>query len=289
MSIRSLRMFLAVADRGGFAAAADAIGVTPSAISLQMKALEEETGGPLFDRVGRSLKLNARGERLAEQARKLVAGYDRLFLDLSITDELSGRIRLGCVHTLTTGALPPALHRLKKRHPGVEVSLHTGLTAELVAALKEGVFDAVAGTAAPGGPPEGCRSREISAEPYLVIAPYDAEGRTDAELLTELPFLRFAPTTWAGQAIETELRRRGIAVRDAMELDSLDAIWVMVGHGLGVSIVPRHPMMRLPGLSPIRLIPFGDPPLLRRLALYWRPEAATAPLIAALSAALQDE
>lgn len=286
MSLRGLRTFLAVARHGSFAAAAAALGLTQSAVSLQMRGLETAMRAPLFDRSRRSPTLTAAGRALLPHAGAIVGRYDDLPGTLSGLD-LSGTLVLGAVPTVQSGVLPDALLALRVQHPEVQVRVVAGLSAELAGQVERGDLDAACVTEPIGRLPRGLVWREFAREKLVVIAPGSVRGTSDREILQAYPFIRFNRRAWAGRLIDTQLRKRGIAVQEAMELDSLEAIALMVSKGLGVSIVPE----RAAGLAlPAQIVrrPFGQPQLVRRVGLVERARHPRAPLTAALAARLRE-
>jgi DNA-binding transcriptional LysR family regulator len=269
MSIRSLRTLVAVAEQGSFAAAAPVLGLTPSAVSLQMRSLEAELRTRLFDRTRRSPTLNGAGRALLDRAREIVLLYDEMGTIVSPADDLGGGLVLGAVHTMLTGLLPDVLLALKADHPRVQVRVIGGLSAELTAQVDRGELDAALVTEPTGRLPAGLEWKICSSEPLMVIAPLDAAEGGERELLEGHPFIRFNRRAWAGRLIDDSLRQRGIKIVEAMELDSLEAISLMVSKGLGVSVVPQRPITA-PFRLPLRIVAFGDPPLHRRVGLVER-------------------
>jgi DNA-binding transcriptional LysR family regulator len=285
MSLRALRSFVAISRHGTFAAAAAALGLTQSAISLQMRGLESELRARLFDRTRRAPMLTAEGRALLARAAEIVALYDGLPAALS-GPELAGTLVLGAVPTVLSGVLPDALVALRAEHPQVQVRVVAGLSAELAALVDRGEADAACVSEPAMRLAPGLTWRVFAQERLLVIAPPDAEGINDRELLARYPFIRFNRRAWAGRLIDAQLRRRSIAVNEAMELDSLEAIALMVSKGLGASIVPE----RAAGVAlPQHLVqrPFGRPPLMRKVGLVERAGHPRAALTAALLARLR--
>jgi DNA-binding transcriptional LysR family regulator len=285
LSLRALRSFVAIARHGSFAAAAAALGLTQSAVSLQMRGLEQALRARLFDRARRAPTLTAAGRALVARAGEIVALYDGLPAALA-GPELAGTLVLGAVPTVLSGVLPDALVALRARHPQVQVRVIAGLSAELAALVERGEADAACVSEPAIRLPAGLAWREFARERLLVIAPPDAPAGSDRALLARYPFIRFNRRAWAGRLIDAQLRRRAIAVNEVMELDSLEAIALMVSRGLGASIVPE----RAAGVAlPARLVrrPFGRPPLIRRLGLVERAGHPRAALTAALLARLR--
>ena len=189
MELRHLRTLVAIADYGGFAAAGAAIGLTQSAVSLHVKALEEGLGALLFDRSRRPPLLNAHGADLVERAREIV----RLCADFedSLTGaDIAGVLELGAIPTVLTGTLPAALASLGAAHPGLLVRLTSGLSAELARRVYKGELDAGIVTE-PVDLAAGLSWHPIAAEPLVVIAPEDAAEDSDHQLLESRPFIRF--------------------------------------------------------------------------------------------------
>jgi len=287
MSIRFLRTLLAIERHGSFHDAAAAVGLTPSAVSMQMRALEAQLQTRIFERDGRSPRLNARGRTLIGEAARIVAAYEALPLALSDEGDLAGRLAIGTIPSIVTGALPEALAALKAAQPRIQLRLVSGLSAELVAMVQRGELDLALVTQPIGIRTEGLRIRSFAEEPFVVAAPKAARQRGDAALLAAWPFIRFNRRAWAGRLIDEALRRRGIAVEDAMEIDSLEGIAVMVSRGLGVAIVPER-IARIPLAKGLRTTPFGKPPLTRRLTLVERTDNPRSRLVEALRPLLED-
>ncbi|OEE67213.1 LysR family transcriptional regulator [Enterovibrio norvegicus FF-33] len=114
MDIDSLRSFLAIVDTGSFTRAAAQIHRTQSAISMQIKRLEEELGSPLFDREKRPLSLSFAGQRLVSHARRLIAGHDEA-LEAFKREDTSRPIRIGCPDDYAESLLPDFISTLRSR------------------------------------------------------------------------------------------------------------------------------------------------------------------------------
>jgi DNA-binding transcriptional LysR family regulator len=279
MDIRHLKTLIAIAEHRSFVGAADAIGLTQSAVSLHVKALEEELNARLFDRDTRPPLLNANGRQLVERAREIVGLCDKLTNSFS-GSEKTGTLELGAVQTALSGVLPPALVILRSIHPDLQIRVTSGLSAELADAVRKGNLD-VAMVSEPTQLATGLSWHASGQEPLMVIAPKNAKGETDRELLESLPYIRFQRFAWAGRVIDTHIRDRGIQVEQGMEMDSLEAVSMMVSNGLGVSIVPKRPISD-PFPGDIRSMPFGEPPVYRDIGLVERTANPKSDLVKAL-------
>ncbi len=284
MNIRHLRTLLAAVERGSFAAAGEAVGVSHSAVSLQIKTLEDELGVVLFDRTKRPPAPTVRGRALADHARKTLALFDAA--PAIATGELvKGKLTVGAVPTTLSSILPPALATLRDHHPELRIEIRSDSSAGLASRLQRGELD-IAICTRPDPSPPGLTWHRIATEPFVVIAPAHAAGETDVDLLAALPFIWFNRKTWAGRGIEAQMTARGITVVSDMEIDSLDAIASMVSSGLGVSIVPVCKGAR-PFPPRIRALPFGDPPYSREVGALIAPGGAPAEMIETFLAALR--
>lgn len=284
MSIRHLRTLLAIAERGSFAAAARDIHLTESAVSMQMKALEEELGLALFDRSKRPPALTDAARALLPEAAELVGGYARLARRKNEPPLVEGHLRLGAVPSVITGILPGALAALRRKHPGVHVEITMALSAELVERVSRRRLDAAI-VSELGKVPSGLLWSPFAREPLVLIAPLDAPDRPAGELLASHPFIRYTRQAWVGRLIHATMKRRRIKVAETMTLDTLEAVTAMVSHGLGVSIVPE----RGRGVAfafPIRTVTLPGPTVHRVVGLLRADKHAKASLADALLAEL---
>ncbi|OWT60216.1 LysR family transcriptional regulator [Candidimonas nitroreducens] len=264
MDVKTLYTLVAVADRGSFAEAGKVIGLSLSAVSMQMRALEEELGTVLFDRTRRPPVLTASGLRLIDRARDLIEHWESLSDSLK-RDAAGGVLKLGAVHTSISGWLPLALRRLQQRGQGIEIRLTSGLTHELEMEVYHGQLD-VALVTEPEVSRGSLQFHEFFEEAMVVIAHKSATGDTDQELLEHNPYVRFNRMARVGRIVGAEIEKRGLEVQSTMEIDSVEGVVAMVANGLGVSVVPNRGVANeFP--ATIRVLPFGDPPIMRRLGL----------------------
>jgi DNA-binding transcriptional LysR family regulator len=264
MDVKTLYTFIAVVDHSSFADAAAALGVSASAISVQMRGLEADVQIDLFDRTRRPSTLTPEGYAFAERAREVIAKWEELSETLRRSSN-AGVLRLGAVHTAVAGILPPALLELRHTVPELAVRLTTGLTHELEAQLRSGRIDTAVVTE-PVTVPATMRFDEVCEERLVVIAHPGAEGGDHREVLARNPYVRFSRKARVAEMIEARLAEEGIAVASQMEVDTLDGVVALVTNGLGVSIVPeRVGTAALP--ETLRLHPLGEPAAVRRMGL----------------------
>ncbi len=143
-----MRAFVAVAEAGGFSRAAGALNRTQSAVSMQIKRLEEIVGHPLFDRAGRGVMLTPQGETLIAYARQILRLNDEAYQILS-RPELEGTVRLGCPDDYAGRYLPPVLSGFASSFPRVRVDVHCDGSGALIDAVVADELDLAIATRLP--------------------------------------------------------------------------------------------------------------------------------------------
>lgn len=281
MSLRALRTLQAIARHGSFVRAGEAVGLTQSAVSLQVRGLEEEFGVQLFDRSRRLPVMTEAGKIVLERSTEILNLYDQIAMALGNEHSLAGRLRLGAIQTALAGILPEALVALNRNHPKIRVHLTAGMSAELASRVASGELDAAITTEPVKPHPPEMVWTPLYQDCFWIVAP---PGYTDIPpygLFSRLPFIRFDSRAWAGRLIERELRRMKIDVQEGMVLDSQAVILRMVRMGLGVTVIPL-PEERL-GNTGLTYHPFGEPAMSRRVVLLERRDRQTGPLVEELA------
>ena len=240
-----LVVFRTVAEQQSFRKAAEELYLTQPAVSLQIKALEEELGVQLFDRSGPNAGLTAAGTVLLKYTRRVHQLVSQAEDEISaLTGDHAGRLTLGASTTIAQYVLPRLLGEFCADHPRVLPTLLSGNTEHIVDAIREkkitlGFIE---------GPP---RTRDVSTEPFLrdeilLIAPAAHEWTEQASItcadLAAAPLLMRERGSGTRRITEMALERQGIkrrALQIVMELDSTEAIKSAVEAGLGVGFVSR--------------------------------------------------
>ncbi|WP_064710184.1 LysR family transcriptional regulator [Rhizobium bangladeshense] len=237
METRFLETFLVVVEHGSLAEASRRMGITPAAVSQRVQALEDEIGLPIIVRSGRRVKPTQAGLAILDKSRRVLSEV-RLLKGLAHDDQAFGTLRLGAISTALTGLLPSALRRIFDTMPGVEIFLLPGTSAELYKGILEDKLDAAILVKPPFPIPKTLRWDLIRSEPFVLMAPVELADVPPEKLLREQPFIRYDRSNWGGRLADTYLRSLQVQPREWLELDSLEAIAVMVEAGLGVSLMP---------------------------------------------------
>jgi DNA-binding transcriptional LysR family regulator len=227
LDIGVLRTLIAIDQYGSFARAAERIGRSESAVSLQLKRLEELIGVPLFHRVGRKMALTDAGQTLLSYARQLIEINDRA-LTVSSGREAEGVVRLGVPADFAETWLPPALARFARLHPGIRVETTVGRSPALMAALSDGGLDLAVSFAA----------GEASAARWSVTLPMTWIGPRGFKRAPGEPvrLAVFDPPCLFRSAATAALDADDIPWTIAFTSPSLAGLWAAVNAGLGVTV-----------------------------------------------------
>jgi DNA-binding transcriptional LysR family regulator len=240
-----LVVFRAVAEVLSFRKAAEELYLTQPAVSLQVKALEEDLGVQLFDRTGAHIALTEAGKvlwRYSQQASTLFAQAEEEIAALS--GDSAGELALGASTTIAQYVLPRLLSEFAGEHPRVHLTLISGNTEQIVSALekKKITLGLIEGPA---------RSRDVKTEPFLeddlvliVSAAHEwAELKSiPCSEIAAVPLLMRERGSGTRKVVEMALEQHGVklnSLRVVMELDSTEAIKSAVEAGLGIGFVSR--------------------------------------------------
>ena len=266
--LRELKTFIAVTRHGTFAAAGMHIGLTQSAVSAQIRQLEQALGVQLFDRTGRQATLNAAGVRALPLAKEILETFNRMAVPVD-ANEYRGELKVGAIGTAQTGLLPQALLRLRQAAPSVECKLVPGVSLELLSQVDAGELDSAIIIRPPFDLPKELHVQEVRKEPFVLIVPDSMVGDDPLHLLNTQPHVRYDRASFGGRLVSRFLREQRLDVQVALELDELEAIVKMVECGLGVSLIPQAGLW-LEHSPKVRIIPLGSLTFYREIILLSR-------------------
>jgi DNA-binding transcriptional LysR family regulator len=270
MDTRQLAAFCAVVEQKSFSAAAQRLGVTQPAVSLQIRTLERRLGKQLLDRSGRRVEPTEAGLRLYRSAQRLLALEEQLLEDVAADDApVTGRLELGASTGPGGTVLPRVLCEFQREHPQVTVALSVGDTQTVVEQVARRELElGVVGAAR--------RHRGVVFEPFfrdqvvLACPPgHPFAGRTvSLEELRAEPLILMQDGAGVRQVIEDELRDAGVRLRDLdirLELGLQESVRSAVESGYGVTFISRSAIendvaagtiaeARVRGLEPVREI-----------------------------------
>src|SRR3989442_4091411 len=271
MDTRQLAALCAVVERKSFSQAAERLGVTQPAVSLQIRSVEQRLGRQLLDRSGRRVEPTEAGLRLYASAQRLLAAEEQLLEELAADDEVSigGALELGASTGPGGSVVPVLLCDFQERHPDVHVRLSVSDTQTVVDRVAERELElGIVGA--------GRRHRGVTFEPFfrdeVVLAcpaGHSFAGKTvSLEQLRKEPLIVMQEGAGVRQVLEDELRKTGTRLRDMevhLELGLQESVRSAVLAGHGVTFISRLAIesdlaagtiatARVRGLDPVREI-----------------------------------
>lgn len=288
---RRLRVLQAVATHGSVAAAADALHLTPPAVSQQLLALERETGASLIDRSGRQVALTAAGRLLAGHSERIAAQLRQAERDLAdLTGQAAGPVRLAAFQSVMSPLIAPALRILAADHPAIQPVIAERYGPAAVADLRLGDLDVVLTEHDADGPPPtepGLGLHRLTFDPYLLVIPPDWPITVrDLRDLDGRPWVAGPPGTACDHALRRLAAEAGLAIPDGDVCVEFPSVLALVAAGRGAAIIPRLAL----GQAPVTVC--AVPPLGGRHIAAWylagpaRPTPATATVLDALARAV---
>ncbi len=273
---RQLRAFSILARTGSFTETAKELHLSQSAISHAMKALEQEIGCRLLDRLGKSVALTQAGEQLLMHSQKILLEMEAARTQLGRLGKWgSSRLRIGTSTTACQHVLPGVLREFKESFPQCAISIEVGDTPEMIEALRAHRVDLAVNL-------EPRREEQLEFRPLFTdelrfivspLHPWAKDGRVPRDEIPRQNYIVYGKKSYSYtfRMIEEYFREEGIVMHSLLDLGNMEAIKELVKLGLGVSILaPWTAQKELRDRSLVAL-PLGRRKLRRRWGvLHWR-------------------
>ena len=271
MDLRRLGYFVAVAEQGGFTAAARSVHVSQPALSLAVKELEGELGTPLFERLGRRVILTAAGEALLDPARQALRDVETGRAAVaSVTGLEGGRLTIAALPTLAADPVAVLVGRFRRLHPGVGIELMApDDSADLHALLRDGRCEV--GFAGDEDRPDDLDARVIAEQRLLAVHPPGTAAIGTGILggLADAPLVATPVGTSSRRLLEDGFVGSGRLPRVVVSTAQRDAILPLVLAGAGSALVPEPLAAVAEAFGAVVGVP--DPPVVRRVCALSRP------------------
>ena len=232
MELRTINTFLHIAELHSFSRAARELGYSQSAVSAQVAQLEAELETPLFDRVGKTVRLTDAGQTFLTYARSLLATAEQAKAALQPARQVSGTLRVALADSVCSTFLPDLLQRYHALCPQVELVLRTATDDEMLQMLGSNQIDLAYTLDKP------------LLEPICVVAPAGHPLAGQAEVtLQELAGQEFLLTERGmsyRDALDQCMAAQGLAIKPFLELGSASLLCQMVEHDMGLSFLPEY-------------------------------------------------
>ncbi|MCG5215145.1 LysR family transcriptional regulator [Streptosporangium sp. KLBMP 9127] len=292
LDLNRLKALHAVAVYGSVGAAAEALMVTPSAISQQIAKLERETGAPLLERSGRGVRLTDAAGLLAEHAERILALVETAEADFeALRGAVVGKLSMAAFPTAARGLMPAALTQLRERHPDLQLQFFEREPERQIREVSRGEIDLAVSQDwlnRPMALPDGLSHATLLDDIADVMVPADhpLAGRAEIELaqLHGEKWISSSPGTVCHDWLVFTLRSAEVEPDIAYTADEYPTQLALVAAGHGCAIIPRLGLDVLP--AGVRAIPILPRPT-RRIVALWRTDAARRPAIRAAVEALR--
>jgi DNA-binding transcriptional LysR family regulator len=285
IDLRRLRALRELSERGTIAAAADALHLTPSAVSQQLAALEQEIGQPLLRPNGRTVRLTPAADAVLAHANEVFSELERMDATLaSLAGGERGRVRIGSFATGIRAIVAPGIASLRRKEPGIEPAVLEVEAPEAFRLLALDELDIVISMGSDGAPQEGdSRFTRIElmrdALDLAVPAGHPVSDRAEVELSALAGEVFVAPPSgWAcDQVFRSACSSAGFQPRVSHRSGDWHAVLALVAVGVGVACIPRLAQADPP--PGVTILPIaGDPPA-RHLFIACRRGAERHPLL----------
>jgi DNA-binding transcriptional LysR family regulator len=280
VTLRQLKVFEAVANNLSFSRAAEELHLTQPAVSMQVQALVEQVGVPLFEQMGKKIFLTTAGDELLRHARRIAQQLREAEEAMAaIRGVRGGRLNIGVVSTAKYIA-PRLLVAFRANHPEVELRLGVENRESVVRHLADNEID----LAIMGSPPKDFETvAEVFAEhPHVLVAspghPLAAYRRLAPEALAEELFLIREPGSGTRAAMERFFGERGVQLRQPVELASNEAVKQAVMAGMGLSFISEHSIGLELSVGRIAKLDVIGTPVIRHWHIVHRPEKQLLPM-----------
>lgn len=241
MEMRQIISFLKIAQLGSFSRAAEELGYSQSALTVQIRLLEQELGTRLFDRIGRQVSLTSSGLHFHTHASRIALEMQVALRTTNDTGELNGLLRIGTIESLCFSRLPQVLSYIHSHHPKVRLQIITGSPEELIAKLEHGQLDFIYFLNRPLYQNNWVKALEKQEDIVFVCAPsFPLAGRTELEVkdLLGYPFLLTEKDANYRYELDQYLASQNLEILPFLEISNTEFIIRQVSLGMGVSFLP---------------------------------------------------
>jgi DNA-binding transcriptional LysR family regulator len=285
ITLRQLEYFVAIVDKGSFTSAAASLHVTQPGLSHQVQALERDLGGPLLERLPRSVRLTPAGRVALPHARASLAHADRATSAARRASGVdAGELHVGTLFSISVGVLPKPLREWRRSYPDIQVRLvEFRRSSDLIAAMEAGQADLAVGPTPPDwdGP-----TQAIGREEFVIAAAADSDLPRDPPMvrladLSDREWVHFTPPSGLADVLNEACAGAGFEPHVAIRTEQAPSALSLAREGLGITLVPGNV---IPATFDGRLLR-PDPPVRRHLSVYTRvrPDPITAAFVAAIA------
>jgi len=243
VDLESLKSFYHVARERSFSRAARNLHISQPAMSVRIKALEQELGERLFDRARKGVALTEAGAVLYDSAEKIFADVEEARARLrELKESGAGQVRLGCSDTVSLYLLPPVLQKFRRRFPLAEITIRNAHSSEILDMLVRGELD-FGIVMRPPGMDHRLEARELFVDPFVLACakgdPLLRRREVSLKALDGRPMVALERGTVTRETIDRALRAAHLRPRIVLETGNVEVQKLYAANGFGCAILPR--------------------------------------------------
>ena len=241
MEIRQLITFIRVVQLQSFSKAADSLGYSQSAVTIQIKNLERDLNTHLFDRIGKRVSLTPQGERFLGYAYNIINEMNRAKVALDDSRELTGSLRIGTVESLCFTKFPAILHRMRELHPKVSIQIRSSTPERALEAMDHNELDLVYILDDSHLSSNWHKAMEVQEDIVFVCSPYyeiTRQVEIRAAQLLKYPFMLTEHDASYHLRLDQLLASRDLLLQPFLEISNTEFIIKMLIENGGVSLLP---------------------------------------------------
>lgn len=282
MQIQTFKVFCDLADTESFSKAAERNGITQSAVSQQVRSIEDQFRVRLIDRGRRTFCLTPEGQAFLASSREIIGAYEDLGTRMQKLQEvISGELRIATIFSIGLHELPPYLKRFRREFPLVDVRVDYRRSAQVYAAVQENRADV--GLVAYPTSRRGITASVFWKDRLVVICapghPLAAKRKIALSELHAEKFIAFEPDLPTRREVDRQLRLSGSRVRVAFEFDNIETVKRAVEIESAVSIVPRTSVRSEVETGQLASIELAEPDMWRPLGTLVKKSSAGTPAL----------
>lgn len=241
MEIRQLITFIRVVQFQSFTRAAASLGYSQSAVTIQIKNLEEELGIHLFDRIGKSVTLTTQGELFLSHAYNILNEINRAKVALDEPKELKGSLKIGTVESLCFSKLPPILNRMRELHPGVSFQIKATTPEDALSLMEHNEIDLAYILDDAHYNSKWHKALEVKEDIVFVCSPhYEITRQVEIKVvqLLKYPFLLTEQEASYHKKLDQMLASKNLLLEPFLEISNTEFIIKMLNSAEGISLLP---------------------------------------------------
>lgn len=292
MQIESFRVFRDLVESQSFSKAAQMNSITQSAVSQQIRAMEDRFRIPLIERSSKRFALTREGELLYGTSKDIISHFDTLTNQFNeMRNIISGNIRIATVYSIGLHELPPYLKRFLKEFPNVNVHVEYRRSNQVYEEVQAGTCDL--GLVAFASPKKSLKTEAFKKDRLVLIcAPNHALSTKDEVEVKDIgatKFIGFEPDIPTRRAIDKIFRDAGFDPKPVMEFDNIETVKRAVEIDAGISIVPRATIEQEVRAGSLIAIEFKGRPYHRPLSMIYKSGRVLSPALKRFLKTLKDE